>query len=611
MPVPDEGLRIIEAVKNRRYWDALGVSRRANSETIHDNHLRLCHKFRDSTEVIEALNRAKAEIREQKKTRHPPKVSLPFRQRVLQTAQNIINNLSGLSVRLPVLLLAITGTVYVLLNLHNIFLILLTLIDLIIFVRSIRKNDFNSKVYIVSCFILIWGGLSASTYLVLSKFTQIWRFLCVIIGFGVGAGLILYPFGPFMQGIYNRINRPSIFKSTGIFCVLFMLTFGLIYLSIGSGGEPTSSIIATKTIEQAGSVSQAAPSLTTAESVPKAAILKQTSGFKETLFLAIRFIAVISLLLFISQFFGFDWGGKLNNSSELYFCIMLISLFFFVPHIILEALYYVPVIGKYIGGDGMPRQISEPVFKHFSGFIIYNILVSFSSALLYLISIFPLTSLLKKITRKSYFSFSLNERICICAYITILAGLWVNVALEKKQWKIPQKAGYAGFIDSIAMHRVKVEEVESLREEIEEKITVLDVKPKEVFRAPQVKEEKPDARKEAVTLDMHGLKLVGIMFGEKDYLAIIEDSSGRSFLLKKGDNLNGSQIKNIEKDKLVLDDNGKEAYLLMQEPPKEPEPAKDNSNSSVSFKDVSSEEADDVDSGDQLIPRKVFSINAR
>lgn len=564
MSLLDEGLRIIEAVRNYWYWEALGVSRRADSETIHDRHLRLCHKFRDYPEVVEALNQAKAEIREKTKEKKKAKVSLPFRQRVLQTAQNIINNLSGLSVRLPVLLLAITGTVYVLLNLHNIFLILLTLIDLIIFVRSIRKNDLNSPVYIVSCFILIWGGLSASIYLVLSRFTQIWRFLCVIIGLAAGAGLIFYPFGPFMQGIYNRVNRPGIFKSTGIFCVLFMLTFGLTYLSIGAVREPQSKIIAIENIEQTGSVSQATPSLAPSETASKAATPKQTSGFKDTLFLAIRFIAVVSLLLFISQFFGFDWGGKLNNSSELYFCFIFISLFFLVPHIILEALYYVPVIGKHIGGDGMPRQISDPVFKHFSGFIIYNILVSFSSVLLYLISIFPLTSLLKKITRKSYFSFSLNERIFICAYIAILAGLWVNAALEKNHWKIPQKAGYAGFIDSIAMHRAKVEEVESIREEIEEKIAVLEVKPKDVFKVPQAKEEKPDARKEVVTLDMHGLKLAGIMFGEKDYLAIIEDSSGRSFLLKKGDHLNGGEIKNIEKNKVILDDNGRERYLLMQ-----------------------------------------------
>jgi hypothetical protein len=125
---------------------------------------------------------------------------------------------------------AMVGTILVLRRLHSIPLTILVVAVSFLFIRAIQKGKFESPGYIISVLSLLWGGFSASVYLALGKIVPTWQIARVVIGVVAGFGLTIY-LGAFLLGkITQKFHKPSLWKCIGIFCALFMLTFGLTYL---------------------------------------------------------------------------------------------------------------------------------------------------------------------------------------------------------------------------------------------------------------------------------------------------------------------------------------------------------------------------------------------
>jgi hypothetical protein len=575
MSVPSEGSKIISLVSQGYYWEALGLPNNATSLAIHNAHLRLCHRFAAYPEVISVLNRAKAEIKEKSRVSQPVIKSLKFRQRISYYSNILTTAMANISTLWLVRFLAIGGTVFVLYKIHNVFFTLVTLITALFFVHSTYKGKFTSVSYSIAVVILLWGGSSATVYLVLGKIIPAWYILRIILGIVGGFGLF-YCLACFMDKLLNRFTLFTIEKSIAIFCILFMFAFGITYLFSGQQQVIVSKVTTPKII-QSVQVSPEVTSPTITQTTPKIEVIPQAKGIAGIL-LAILKVALLFILacVVIGIYYGPNFLEKWHNFSEHRFRLAII-LVMFTTHLANEALFYIPVIGKYIGGGlNIPRQVPEPILKHFAGFILFQIMICFLAFILY-----PLyVRLIKNLSRTT--SLSVNARIWTFLMTIIFATSFVVTGMSFIGWKLPGKVGYAGFIDSVMGHK----EITTVNTAIqpqnpadykpEEKIPisrqpVLRETPQEAAVSKETKKVAPFimvAKKELVnedTVNIEDLDLVGIAIAGENSKAIITDKkTGTGYILGKGELLGEIEIEEIEKDKVTLESKGRKLELFLE-----------------------------------------------
>ena len=393
--IPLEGQRIIEVVRQERYSEALGVSAHATSAEINRAHFRLLHKFREYAEVQEALNIARVNVREPKK----PYVSL--RQRISLWAAAVINVLGRVCVSWPIRLLAMVGTALVLWHMQNIVMTIIVMAVLLPFVLSLQKDNYQAWYFPTSVFILMWGGFSASIYFVLNKLTHLWPWACILLALPAGAGLTGYFGVPLLREITDKLHRPKLWKCIGIFCALFMVTFGLANLLLAEA--PVREIASS-----ALSYTKSNPWLFSILRLVLAAVLGSV------------FAWIYSGAIFSRSGWYWEW----DKASESRFSFGLMATFLSIMTV-LELIFYVPSIREYIGGVwDVVIDVSEPSTKHLGEFLLYYCVSCILAIPVYLV----IVSIAKGITRKAHWPLIARMAVGI---------LSLRVCMSLINWAVP------------------------------------------------------------------------------------------------------------------------------------------------------------------------------
>jgi len=156
------------------------------------------------------------------------------RQRLAQQWDHFMASVAGVALSWPFITLAFVITVWTILTLHNILFIIAFIALFTLFLISTQKSNFNDRIYLAIIVILVWGGVTASLYLILHTISG--NFLLdIVIAAVVGFPLSYYIGGSFLtrtELMMQRVVRPNILKFAGLFFVLFMLPFGLVSLGV-------------------------------------------------------------------------------------------------------------------------------------------------------------------------------------------------------------------------------------------------------------------------------------------------------------------------------------------------------------------------------------------
>lgn len=388
--VPPEGQRLIDLVNRGEFASALGVS--ANTPTLEINkcQTRLNVKFQEYPEVIEAISKARVGLREQKKI--PQQTAQSTAQ---QQATKLSSKLFGLpariSITLPVLILAFVGTVYALWRLQNIILIVIVLALFVVFRLAVRRvTNPVSTLYVLTVLFILTSGFATSVYFVLDQVIPDRQIVFkVIASLVLGFILGIFPGAFFFDALMEKANKPNFAKTFGIYCILFMVTFGLFsvfYLDSQipeSTAEPATAQAqnpVTPFVSRVAGWSKIdvnpAKSDESENPAPSAQENEPVGVWNVFHFLMTTFVIPPALfLIFIRSVLGSNWSRKLNNFSEVnfgftMFCGMLSGL------ICVELIFYIPHIGGYVGGfSGVIRDTQEPLSTHFSRLLIYYTLV--------------------------------------------------------------------------------------------------------------------------------------------------------------------------------------------------------------------------------------------
>lgn len=221
--MPD-GKRIVELTNQGRYKEALGFSRDENPNQIEINkaHTRLSFEFKE-LEVIEALNIAKANIHEDSGS---PTSGSPDSDSPTRPEPHLVPHptpMARICFSSPVQILAVLGTISILWQTQNLFIIFIVTIVGFFFVKSICDND--EKTHVIPLTVLFWGGFSTSVYIILGTFIPTWYITRIILGIIIGFGIMVC-IGVSISREAAKFYRPKVWRCTGIFCIIFMITIG-------------------------------------------------------------------------------------------------------------------------------------------------------------------------------------------------------------------------------------------------------------------------------------------------------------------------------------------------------------------------------------------------
>ncbi len=393
--LPPEGQRIIDFATQGNPWEALGVSKNATPDEISTAHLKLRHRFREYPEVQVALSQAKAALHTE------PKAHAPFRVRAALNWSKFISVVASILISWPVRLLAMVGTALVLWHMHSIVMTIIVMAVLLPFVLSLYKGNFTPWYYITSVLILLIGGFSASIYLALNKLTHFWPWASIILALSTGIGLFLFFGGSLIAHVTDRLRRPNLWKCIGVFCALFMVTFGMANLLFAE--KPVTEITSSAL-----------------------SYIKSNTW----LFIILWWALAASLISFFAGiytgavFSRSEWVWEWDKASESRFSFGFMATVLSM-RTVLESIFYLPFIRAYISAAmNVVIDVSELLTKHLQEFLLYTGAISVLTLPVYLIII----SITKGITRKAHWSLVARMAVLIISY-------WVSMYLIK--WAVP------------------------------------------------------------------------------------------------------------------------------------------------------------------------------
>jgi len=384
--IPPEGQRIIELEAQGKHSEALGVSRNATSDDILTAHLRSRYRFDEYPEVKSALDEAKAALLEQPKAAllEQPKAALhtelkaqsPFRIRITLYWTKFISLVAGIIIIWPFRIVAMAGTALVIWhNIHNIVIMIIIVVAVFLpFMVGLLKKRYQSLYFKLSAAVLFYSGFTYSMRIVLYRFTPLLNWACIVLALILGFMLGRY-IGDFLLGaIINKLQRPDFWECVGVFCVLFMVTFGLVDLFLSEVPVTEITYSALSDIQN-----------------------------NKWLFIIVGIVFIYILGTVFARFYSgaifrkSNWIWEWNNASEYRFCFGFIATIL-TTRTVLELILYVPFIKEYIGGvRDIIIVVPEPLSKHIREFFFYYGFSSILAINLY----FFFVGIVKHITKKN------------------------------------------------------------------------------------------------------------------------------------------------------------------------------------------------------------------
>ena len=420
MSSSDEAKRIIESAEGGYYRQALGVSDNASMLEISKAHLKLSSKYRDYPQALEAINNAYVKLRPVEK----PYISRTHKFSIAE--QKVMDYLAKICINRPLGFVAFFGTLIVIFNATLISV--LAVVFSAVFLMLAAHFDHQGKTWKPFILLILFiSQIFITLYFLLGKISPIWPvnvFLDIVLCI-----VILWRYtGNFLKGILDRTSRSSILRWLGIYCAVFMLTFGIANLVILN--PPT--LVFSQTIE--------------AMQINFQSFLNWLPAFSAGAGGVLAVALKLGFYFFVFAFFASVFSGpnrqNWNSYSESRFC-RTFTVTLLASYTLVELVYFLPIVGNYIGGViGAPHVGSEPILNHLGGFFIVYLAYGAAIVLWYLF----LTKIISVFYKNSL---SLWTRFILASFVLIVAFYTVDSAIALLGLPSPNEFGFATFFNSL------------------------------------------------------------------------------------------------------------------------------------------------------------------
>jgi len=329
--ISPEGQEIISLVAQGKWRETFGNP--TDIDTAHLTHLRLCDKFSDCIEVVDALNQAMAMATTELESNKPNPF---FKEDTTYPVPGFMRWIAVVLVSSPVQLLAVACTALLIWYRNNLVLtISVIILALITALASQKRSPHSDSWYWIVILILLCGGFSVSAVFILGRFTHLLTWARIVLGILAGLGLTLFPGLSLHQAMIERLRRLNFWTGLGVFCMLFMITFGVADMLLAK--KPFTEII--------------------------------SSAFyyiQENDWALWGFKIVLALILgvYFARLYGIQ---KWDSESAPHFCFSL-TVTLLTILMATELFFHVPFI---VGNIGKLGEISGPFAKYLGGFLLY------------------------------------------------------------------------------------------------------------------------------------------------------------------------------------------------------------------------------------------------